>query len=116
MEMTEQNIKLWKVNDDSLVKALTDYISDWQWSGNSDLHEFLMSYTGYFSADVDTKLAIEIVLKYARQLMESDEKQLRKELVWQLPNNEMARFLHITNRKITEQLSKISDTKLISTP
>ncbi|MBV7390851.1 MULTISPECIES: hypothetical protein [Enterococcus] len=103
------DIKLWNIDTGVVVNALEDFIEDWKISRNSDLQEYLKSYSPYFQSDDDTREAMELILGYAKELMDGqrDEVDFYENKIWETRDGESVRTTHFHERKISNMLNKI---------
>ncbi|GCF95512.1 hypothetical protein NRIC_34030 [Enterococcus florum] len=102
-------VKLWDIETKDLVDALNDFVEDWKISKNSDLAEFLRSCPAYFRSDRPTKEAIELVLGYAKEVMDHqrDTIELGKNKIWQTMEQGTVRLTHYYEREAAKKMKEI---------
>lgn len=105
----QTDISLWDIQTGNVVTALEDFIEDWKASKNSDLHEYLRSYPGYFKSDEPTREAIQLVLEYAKELMDGKRENVGfyENKIWCTEAGESVRMTHFHERTISNLMQKI---------
>lgn len=105
----DTDILLWDIENENVITALEDFIEDWKASQNSDLKEYLRSYTIYFKSDEATKEAIRLVLGYAKELMDGQRENVDfyENKIWTISNGQRVRMAHYYERSSAELMKGI---------
>ncbi|MGM0216900.1 hypothetical protein [Enterococcus sp. AZ109] len=109
MDHQEKDITLWDIENENVITALEDFIEDWKVSHNSDLEEYLRSYTIYFKSDDATKEAIRLVLSYAKELMDGKRTTVDfyENKIWELSDGRRVRMAHYFERSSADLMRGI---------